>query len=271
VAKITKGTDVVLDLLYTGQSSPHTTGLTIDGVLKIKNADIVFWAGTMYETALGKHLGQHKNAIDLSKTKTLLLLPHRIFDGKVSSCHHDCSDHNHDHHHDASPMEDHAFDGHYWLDIDNAIILVKGIARRLIETLPEQGALMQKNCDEAVVHLTRLGRDLKATIKPVAYLSFHDFTQYFDHYFGTTCAGVVVADPHHGAQIKHLENLMKTYSDKKIAFVIKEKQFKGDILSTLEKQGLPIKTLDYLGADLNPDDFIYERIMTDLVEGLKGK
>ncbi|MBX9976961.1 MAG: zinc ABC transporter substrate-binding protein [Alphaproteobacteria bacterium] len=264
IAKITKDTDVEIDLLYTGQSSPHTTGLTLDGAAKIKNADLIFWAGAIYETAIKKHMEVCSNAIDLSKTKNLLLLPYRTFDGKESSCNHDHGDDGScdHHHHDASMI-----DGHYWLDIDNAIMMVKEVARILGEKMPEKTALIQKNCDEAVVHLTVFGKDLKAKIKPVPYISFHDFTQYFDHYFGTFCTGVVVTDPHHGASIQHLEALIKTMTDKNVTFVIKEKQFKGDILSKLEAHGVVVKTLDYLGADLNPDGFVYERIMTDLVEG----
>lgn len=255
VAKITKGTEHNLLLFYDGTKSPHTTGLSIGEVVKLKKANLVFWAGKIYEDALSKHTKGLSGAVDLSATPQLVLLKNRTF-SEENSCHHHGCGGNHD---------QHTMDGHYWLDINNAIVLCEAIRDALVEKDPENQTLYDNNTREAIKDLKRLGETLRARIKPTDYLSFHDFSQYFDLYFKTRCVGVITADPHTGTSPKQLMNLLKIIKKNNIKIILKEPQFKSEILKKFEEHGVYGKTVDYLGSNYPPDIEVYERILVGIV------
>ena len=146
--------------------------------------------------------------------------------------------------------------------------MIMAIQEGLSRTFPSEKRVFEANAIAAIKDIDHLSVTLKATIKPVKYLSFHDFTQYFDHVFGTECMGVIVEDPHHGSNVKHVADMME--KAKSVAFIVSEKQFNTAILDKFKDQGTPIQTLDYLGADLPADEHVYERIMIGLASGFSA-
>ena len=256
-AKLLKNTPHTLDLLYDGTVSPHTSGLTLAAAEKLHKAALFFWAGAIYETALAKQATALPTAIDLSKSKDLILLPHRTFERQPESC---CSHHGEgEHHHDHETL---AIDGHYWLDINNAKALVLAMKDALIKKFPSDKDVFEENAAKALNDLDILNAKLISTIKPRPYLCFHDFMQYFDHAFGTRCAGVMTTDAHAGLNLQHIHSLLQKATNAHIAFIIREKQFNTAILDKFKT--IPVKTLDYLGTDLPLTSHLYEDIMKEL-------
>ncbi len=270
VAKVLKDTDHRLELLYDGLISPHITGLKISDVVKLRKAALIFWAGEIYERGLQKHIEKERRAINLSHAKGLNLLYNRAFDHDIRECHDgkstECSHHACSDHHGHSPE---SLDGHYWLDINNAMAIIKTVRDRLSMEFPSEKDVFYRNADEALRTLEALKEDISKKIRPLKYMSFHDFTQYFDRTFKTQCVGVVTADPHSGTNAKHLSRMLSRVVKENISFVMREKQFKGDSLILFQAQGIPVKTMDYLGTDFEPDAFVYERILSDLASAFR--
>jgi len=268
-AKITEGTPHHLKLLYDGVRSPHGASLKPSEIGEIKHADLVVWVGPAYESGLQKYLARSANLLTLSQVRGMLMLPNRFFhDHKTTENHgHDCHHHAHDDHHpchhDHSPN---AMDGHMWLHPHNASMILRSLASTLSISNPKYEKQYKNNLQRALVDVRLAFLILKKRVKPRVYLSFHDFSQYFDRAFGSQCVGVVTQDPHLPLSLKHLADLKAQIKKEKIDFLITEPQFKADILKKLSRKGVPIKTLDYLGTSLKANTFVYEEILKSLAK-----
>ena len=138
VAAIIKNTDTPNPkLLVKPGASPHQYALKPSDLQALDAADIVIWAGPEYETFLTRPLENlkqqlpHKQIITLQSTPHLIRLPVRE-GGRWEAHQHDAHDHSHNH--------SNLIDMHFWLDPENAILMVDTIVQTLTRLDPRQAA-----------------------------------------------------------------------------------------------------------------------------------
>ena len=87
---------------------------------------------------------------------------------------------------------------HFWLDPENAKLMVTQIATTLSEVDPDNASAYQANAEAEQLKLDALEQELKTTLAPIAdkpFVVFHDAYQYFEARFGLSLAGSVTVTP----------------------------------------------------------------------------
>ena len=177
---VTEGVDGVEVLrLDTGSTSClHDYNLTVNDMKKIEKADVIAINGAGLEEFMEDAL-HTSDALVIDCSEGVHLLENE-------SHHHDEHDHSHDGH-------DHGhFDPHYWMDAENAGIMVENIAAALSEldtsnaqtyrtNAMEQG-LVIKTWDSQIEDSFRLAEETGVEIPGL--ITFHDGFRYFCHTYG---------------------------------------------------------------------------------------
>ena len=280
VAGIMEGAPQNLELLIQDNRSPHTHQLLPSEARKLDSADVIIWVGAIYETGLEKrlkNLSDKAEIITISELPGVHLYPNRSFD-KAGGCCHECgSEGTHDegngHTHDATTP-----DGHLWLSPSNAKALVTAIAQKLAILDRQNAPLYLANSEKVLKKLNDLTVELMAeveTIKSKPYMLVHDFTQYFDRYFGTKAVGVLRLNPNLEPTPQHYYEISQAIKDGAAECVFAEPQFSNKLVTKLvNNTGVNYGILDYLGVDLTAGSECYFEIMRRLVvnmkKGLKG-
>jgi zinc transport system substrate-binding protein len=176
--------------------------------------------------------------------------------------------HHHDHH-------DHSTDGHLWLDPQNAIVIVNGIAEALSIIDPQHEVRYFENAKEMIKRLEELDTELQALLAPVRdkpYVVYHDGTQYFDRHFKTKAIGALMGDSHYGFNAQHFLQISDYIQNNNVECVFTEPQFSTDKITTLmDNTNARIEALDYLGIGLKADREAYFLMMRNLAASfLKG-
>jgi zinc transport system substrate-binding protein len=249
VAKISKD---VPELLYDGSTSPHVQNLKPSQVQNLKKATVIFLIGKSYEASLVKTMEKLnlKNGVFLENTPNLKKLPYRF------NHHHD-DNHEHDDHDDE-------FDGHLWLDPENARLLLQKIHDTLVDIDPENKAIYHQNLEKAKNEIqlffdTQKKRMDGGSFKK--YVMYHDAFQYFDDFFKTHCVGVVTPpNGHHMTSLKHLQSLKSVIQNENVSVLICEPQFTKE-----PSLGLKKITIDYLGKEIKSSEHVYEEIIEAIV------
>lgn len=253
VAKLTQGTPLTLSLLYDGTRSPHTSDITPTEALALQHADLLIWAGGLYETHLVRMLHLPKASADLSQVPGLIWLPVRHP--------HTCTQNTHHHH---VPH-----DGHYFLHPLNAIVLIDGIKHTLTHHFPTYTAHFQKQASIAKQDLFAFYHTQKKRIddahgNTVHYRVSHDFMVYFDAAFGTHSCGTLGKDPHHGPSVKEGLDILK-HKDA-IDLILYEDQFPSAFIDKLKQHAIVTQRIDYLGTDIPATPNAYEAILKHIVD-----
>lgn len=259
-------------LLMSGERSPHTQLLTPTEVRQIQKAKVIIWVGPSYESPLVRLMESTKSSqrvITLSKKPGIKLYPVR--QGGLWGSHDNCQEHDHAQH-------DHVLDGHIWLDPDNAIAIVKVVAKELSSLDPLNKEIYMENTQKLIKRLEALDQELDALLIPVKetpYIVYHDGTQYFDHHFKTKAIGALLSDGHSGINAQHLLQISEYIQAQKVLCVFTEPQFSTEkIKSLMDKTNTRIETLDYLGVGLTANEDAYFLMMRNVVNaflrGLQG-
>lgn len=274
-------------LLINRNVSPHTHSLSPDEVQILRSADLVVWVGEIYESHMKQVLEKTVPApkiFTLSEKKELILHQYRkesSWEGEFQEAHDcdcgTCDDHlheDHDHHgHSHSP---HSTDGHLWLDPNNAIIIVREIAKVLSRIDPSHAAHYQDNAAKTIENLKLLDKNLQERLNPIQnkpYLLYHDAMQYFDKHFGTKAIGAITTEPGHPPKAQHFMRLKKLLGNKSSPFypacIFTEPQFENDASINLAEQfSIKYHMLDYLGQDISVGPKAYFEIMNQLADDL---
>lgn len=272
------------ELLMEAGTSAHIHQLKPSEAAKLHSAQIIIWIGPMYESALVNSISAVKKSIQLitlSDLKGIHLLPIRSFSQSAAEC---CctvelsqckSGHepHGDHHHEISGK-----DGHLWLDAPNAKIIVKRVAQELAELDQRNAPRYLANSEKVIARLNELNAELTQEMNPVKaikYVTFHDFTQYFDVTYGTQCVGVVRANPEIESTVSSHRAIRKQGVDgAKVIF--SEPQFDTKAVQTIAQDaGLKYAQLDGLGVGLDKGPNLYfemmRRFADDMISALKGQ
>ncbi len=260
------------DLLVDGAASPHTYSLKPSDAAALESADVVFWTGHGMELFLGEALGTlsgHATVVELAETPGLQLLPMR--EGGAFEAHDHDHDHDHDDHGHADDAEGEA-DMHFWLDPENAALMVTHIAGVLAEADPANAAAYEANAAATLATLDALEAELATALAPVAdrpFIVFHDAYQYFERRFGLTAAGSITVSPEVLPGAARIDALRHAVADRHAVCVFAEPNFQPALVATVsEGTGARAGTLDPEGSTLAAGPGLYPELMRGLATGM---
>lgn len=274
------------ELLIQDNSSPHVRAITPSEANALEKAEVIVWVGAIYETGLQArmvNLKDSKTIIELQHAKNIMLYParqggfwgsalcaHYLLVGsntnEESSCH--CNHHHSgDHHH-----VPHSKDGHIWLAPNNAKAIVTQVTETLASLDPQHAPDYLANSKKVIDRLDNLAQEIAEVVRPiktVPYMMVHDFSQYFDRYFGTKGVGTVIDISHTEPTPKQLRKIQKKLQDGSAKCLIIEPQFNLKVTQMLINDScIPTQQIDYLGSDLTAGTDCYFEIMRRIANGL---
>lgn len=209
---LTEGVEgVAVERLDTGSTSClHDYSLSMADMKKLERADVIAINGAGLEEFLEDALQtSHAQVIDCSVGVELLEnLSHHHEEGEED-------EHGHDHGH---------WDPHYWMDPDNARIMVENLRNYLVLTDPEYAAEYENNArrsDMALrVYQDEIIRDVWEEYSPQLgerpkLITFHDGFQYFARAFDLELLASIEEEAGSEAsarEIVEITNLVKEYN-----------------------------------------------------------
>lgn len=264
-------------LLVKGANSPHTYSLRPSDAAALESADIVFWTGHGMELFLAdalETLSTDARVVELAEAPGINLLPVR--EGGTFEAHmHDDDDHTHDDHahdEDHADHEDGEGDMHFWLDPDNAKLMVTEIAAALAEADPDNATTYQVNAEAELERLDLLSEELRQTLAPVEgkpFIVFHDAYQYFENRFGLTVAGSITVSPEAMPGAARIDQLRARVKELGATCVFAEPNFEPAIVATIiEGTGAKSATLDPEGAALTEGPNLYPELLRGLAASI---
>ncbi|SEP85609.1 zinc transport system substrate-binding protein [Devosia sp. YR412] len=262
-------------LIVKGSASPHTYALRPSDAGALETADVVFWTGHGMELFLGEALGTlagKATVVELADAPGIALLPVR--EGGAFEAHsHGGEDHDHDHEgHDHAHDEHGEGDMHFWLDPENAKLMVTQIATTLSEADPENASAYQANAEAENAKLDALEAEITATLAPVAdkpFVVFHDAYQYFESRFGLDVAGSVTVTPDVTPGAARIDELKAKVATLGATCVFAEPNFEPTIIKAIT-EGTEAKSgvLDPEGGALDEGVDLYPNLLRGLATSL---
>ncbi|KFL30708.1 zinc transporter [Devosia riboflavina] len=261
-------------LIVKGAASPHTYSLRPSDAAALENADIVFWTGHGMELFLAdalETLSTKAQTVELAESPGIELLPMR--EGGTFEPHshgdedhgHEEAAHDHDHEHEEGDM-------HFWLDPENAKLMVTEIARVLSAADPDNAAAYGANAETEIAALGALETEIAATldgVKDKPFIVFHDAYQYFENRFGLEVAGTITVSPEAMPGAARVDELRKKVSELGATCVFAEPNFEPAIVSTIV-EGTEAKAgvLDPEGSALAEGPGLYGDLLRGIAAGL---
>ncbi len=267
-------------LIVKGAASPHTYALRPSDAGALEAADIVFWNGHGMELFLADALdtlATKAQVVELAEAPGITLLPVR--EGGAFEPHiHEGEDHDHaaEAAHDDHDGHDHDAHGegdmHFWLDPQNAKLMVTQIAKTLVAADPDNAAAYEANAATELVKLDALQAELAATMAPIVnqpFIVFHDAYQYFEARFGLNLAGSVTVTPDTMPGAARIDELKAKLAETGITCVFAEPNFEPTIIAAIT-EGTPARagTLDPEGGALAEGPDLYSTLLRGLATSL---
>jgi zinc transport system substrate-binding protein len=257
-------------MLIKGAASPHIYALKPSDIAALNAADIVFRASDATEpfsSRLAETLPGQVEVVTLQDAPGVLLLERRF--RTAFEPHADQHGHGH-----AARAHTAAYDGHIWLDPDNAKAMVDRIAEVLSAKDAANAAIFAANAVALKSKLEALSAELRQELRPLAgkpYVVAHDAFQYLEHRFDLKVVGAISLGPDVAPSAKRLAELRRKILSLGAICVFGEPQFDSRLLDSVT-EGTPARTgrLDPEGFALEPDPELYFTLMRKLAEDLRA-
>jgi len=255
------------DLLIKGANSPHNFSLKPSDARTISQADIIFWIGKDIEVSLTrplKTLAPTAAVVELAQTPELDLLASRT-NGTTQK----------------DPTQtrgNRGIDPHFWLNPDNAKVMVDEIVRKLSLSDNKNASRYRANGAALIARLKALDAELIEKLKPVRtvpFIVFHDAFQYFEKHFALNALGSITLNPDRAPGARKIIRIRGKIIAENVTCVFAEPQFKPAIVKTvIRNTSARMATLDPLGIDIpaGPDAyFLLLRSIADALVSCLGK
>lgn len=286
--------------IVSSTASPHDFAMRPSDLRKINNADTVVWVGESLENFLEKPLenaGKEESSIEWLALEGMSLhsfAEEQHHDENESEEEHDHDGHeeHHDgheehheeheeHHEEHEEHEEHAehhdeheghnhdgIDPHVWLSPDNARVLAKAVAARLVSLDAENATYYKGNLAAFEKGLTAKDAEIRQALSKVStvpYIVFHDGYSYFEQHYGLSHAGEITVSPERKPGAKKVAEIRREIEEHKVQCVFSEPQFSPAIVETL-LEGSNVKTapLDPLGSNVTMGKNAYFSFLDNL-------
>ena len=307
VASVMEGVGEPILLVESG-GSPHGYTLKPSQASAMADADLVIWIGEGMESYLSapiESLVQNDRVLELADLSGVVVLPLR--EGGVWEPHihgdteradddHADNDHADEEHADEHAGEDHAedehaqeehadehaeedhahehghawYDPHLWLDPQNALVMARAIADRLVLLDPGHREAYEANLAALTDALEGLDGELATMLAPVRatpYIVFHDAYQYFERRYGLTGVGSITLDPEQGASAARLSAIRERLAAADVVCAFAEPLVDQGLLDTaIEGTDVRVATLDPEGVLLDAGPALYATLISGLAQ-----
>ena len=280
-------------LIVKGAASPHTFSLTPSQAKNLYNAHLVFWVGHELEAFLEKPLSTlSANAKQVELLEVPGLTKHHFREGGAfeEHAHEEEHEHKNEHKHEqntAGKKDEHGahdhgshekhhdeeVDPHFWLDPENAKIIVHYVAHILSEYDPKNAALYEGNEQRLSAKLDALIGEVQNTLAPIKgkkFIVFHDAYQYFENRFDIVASGSITINPDLPPSVGRIQEIRNKIKKLGAICVFSEPQFEPKIIRTV-MEGTSAKTgvLDPLGASMTDGSELYFELIRGMAHSLK--
>lgn len=263
-------------LIVKGSASPHTYSLRPSDAAALENADIVFWTGHGMELFLAdalETLSTKAETVELADAEGITLLPVReggAFEHHSHGDEHAEEGHEHGEHDHAH--EEGEGDMHFWLDPENAKLMVTDIAKVLSAADPDNAAKYNSNAETEIATLGALETEINASligVKDKPFIVFHDAYQYFEKRFGLDVAGSITVSPEVMPGAARVDQLRTKVQELGATCVFAEPNFEPTIVKTIiEGTNAKAGVLDPEGSALTEGPDLYANLLRGLATGL---
>ena len=259
---VTKDVDgIVVERLDTGSTSClHDYTLSVSDMKKIEQADVIAMNGADLEEFMEDALGISKAAVaDCSVGVELL---------ENRGHHHEGAAEDHDHGH---------YDPHYWMDPDNAMVMVENLTETLVEIDPENKGLYEQNrlwilawlesCDSAAQECFA-----GAPVEITGLITFHDGFQYFCRAYDLPLLEAIEEEAGSEASAQEIQEITQLVQDKKLPVVFTEINGSDSTARAIQREtGCRVAQLSMLmdGPDGSLDHY-YDGIMGNVAAVING-
>ena len=237
-------------LIVKGAASPHDYSMTPADAAALQGAQVIFWIGPELEAFLQKPveaLGEKAAIIALEDTAGLTKLAPR--EGGAFEAHEE---------------EAHAgdeIDPHFWLDPENAKLMVRRMEQALSKADPENAAVYAANADKTAAKLDALATEITALLAPVKgrpFITFHDAFQYFEKRFGVEASGSITVNPDEAPGAARVAELRAKVKELGVRCVFAEPNFEPKIIDAVnEGSDAKVATLDPEASALTGGPALY--------------
>ena len=228
VQELTQGLTVEVDTLLPQGATPHDYALKPSDIKAIVAADLVVWMGGVNEPYLKGAVAKAKTSVDWSALPRLIRLPLR------ETMHGDHHDHAH---HGGHEHANAAYDLHFWMSLDNALLLADAVEQSLktlrpdlAATLATNKAAMKQNLQQQRLQTRGLLAQTKA-----AFLLSHDAYHYLEEDLDTFSDGAITLDPEVKPGIKHLMAIKKRVQERNISCVLTDPTVSNALLDKVDR------------------------------------
>tara|TARA_R110001632_G_scaffold196061_2_gene318014 strand:+ start:47310 stop:48254 length:945 start_codon:yes stop_codon:yes gene_type:complete len=253
------GDHAEIQQIVSSTASPHDFAMRPSDLRKISNADTVVWVGESLERFLEKPL---KNAGKEQSSIEWLALEGMSLHNFAEEAHDDEGEEHEEHkehegHEEHEEHEGHNHDGvdpHVWLSPDNARVLAKAVAARLVSLDAENATYYEGNLATFEKGLTAKDAEIRQALSKVStvpYIVFHDGYSYFEQHYGLSHSGEITVSPERKPGAKKVAEIRREIEEHKVQCVFSEPQFSPAIVEIL-LEGSSVKTapLDPLGGNV---------------------
>jgi zinc transport system substrate-binding protein len=183
--------------------------------------------------------------------------------------------------HETETSEEHAehgsFDPHYFLTVNNAVIIAKTITRELSAEYPTQATVFETNLQQYLVQLSSADMAIKKTLSGLPsrdIVTFHGAWQYFAESYGLTIAGTFEPFPGREPSPRYLAELITAIKQKNISVLFIEPQFSAEAISQVARDlNITLATLDPIGGTTTSTQSYIDLLRTNadtIATALKG-
>ena len=248
IAPLLEPQDKIEVLLQQG-ASPHGFTLRPSHLKSLKNADILMMVGSPVDAWVHKSAGRmNDKTVNMAKLSAVQTLPIRkggLWEKKLpkASAHdQNLSGHNH------APM---MYDGHLWMSIHNAKLMIESFSKKLTTLRPEKAQSIQQKTKDWLAQISQAENSVKQQLQSnqdTPFMVLHDAFQYFENHFGLNGVGSIRLNPELQPSVKRLLSLRKTMKSENVQCVFKEPQFPDkQILKLADNTPVSIGELDPMG------------------------
>ncbi len=261
-------------LLVPVGASPHGYAMRPSDLVRLREADVVFWVGPEMEPFLIKVLSNHRkgtvvrNFSDYESDQEHE--PHNS--GSQAGHQHNDSlamyenEHSHQGHEGADP--------HIWLSPAHAVEIAHSMVEALVEKDLANKAVYQRNLKAFEASLRKVVMENRERLsQPVerAIFVYHDAYGHLAEFYDLPIDGVVTITPEMQPGTRHLIKLRETLSNAGKSCLFTEPQFHSPILDRLvNKLDIKLGELDPLASTvpLYPDGYMryQEKLITTIVD-----
>jgi zinc transport system substrate-binding protein len=256
-------------MLVKGAASPHLYALKPSDMGALEDADIVFRASPATEPfsiRLTETLPRRVEVVTLQDAPGLVLLPRRT--GSAFEIAAEAARHS------PAGRKGNLFDGHIWLDPDNAKAMVDRIAQVLSAKDPSHADTFKINAAALKGELDDLREELARALNPIAnkpYVVAHDAFQYLERRYRLNAVGAISLSPEVVPSAKRLAELRRKVMALGAICVFAEPQADRRLIDNLIEGSLArTGTLDPEGFSLEPGPNLYVTLMRKLADDLRA-